>query len=72
MPSFGDWVKAHPLVEPNLAQLAILEPWQSMPGASYRQIDKTMMDAAELAVFGGGDVAETLRAAQDQAQSLMP
>jgi multiple sugar transport system substrate-binding protein len=68
----GDWVKAHPLVEPNIEQLAILEPWDSMPGPNYAQIVKTMMDAAETSVFGGVDVAETLEAAQEQAQNLMP
>ncbi|MDR3476278.1 MAG: ABC transporter substrate-binding protein [Devosia sp.] len=68
----GDWVKAHPLVQPNLKQLAVLEPWDPMPGPNYRQIVKLMMDAAEAATFGNVDVAETLKAAQDQAQALMP
>ncbi|MET3896344.1 multiple sugar transport system substrate-binding protein [Devosia sp. UYZn731] len=68
----GDWVKAHPLVQPNLKQLAVLEPWDPMPGPNYRQIVKTMMDGVEMAVFGGADVAETLKAAQEQAQALMP
>lgn len=68
----GDWIKEHPLVAPNLAQLERLQPWTPYPGANYRQILKTMMDAMEMAVFGGVDVAETLKAAQDQAQALMP
>jgi len=68
----GEWVKAHPLVQPNLKQLAVLEPWEPMPGPNYRQIVKTMLDGVEQAVFGGADVAETLKATQEQAQSLMP
>ena len=68
----ADWVKAHPLVQPNLAQLERIQPWTAFPGANYRQIQKGMMDAMEMSVFGGLDVAETLRAAQDQAQGLMP
>jgi multiple sugar transport system substrate-binding protein len=68
----GEWVKAHPLVQPNIDQLARLQPWTPYPGANYRQVNKTMMDAMEMAVFGDGDVAETLTLAQTQAQSLMP
>ena len=68
----GDWVKAHPLVQPNLKQLAVLEPWDPMPGPNYRQIAKLMMDAAESATFSNVDVAETLKTAQDQAQALFP
>ena len=68
----GDWVKAHPLVQPNLDQLSRLQPWTAYPGANYRQIEKTMMDAMEQAVFGGADVATTLKAAQQQAQGMMP
>lgn len=68
----GEWVKAHPLVQPNLDQLARLQPWTPYPGPNYRQINKTMMDAMEMAVFGDADVAGTLKAAQDHAQGLMP
>lgn len=68
----GDWVKAHPLVQPNLDQLSRLQPWVAYPGQNFRQIEKIMMDAMEQAVFGGADVATTLKAAQDQAQGLMP
>jgi len=68
----GDWVKKHPLIKPNLEQLAILERWESFPGPNYRQIQKMMMEGAELAVFGGMEPAEAMRAAQDNAQALMP
>lgn len=67
-----DWIAAHPLVQPNLEQLDRLEPWDPMPGPNYRQIVKTMMDAVEMAVFGGADVAATLADAQGNAQALMP
>jgi multiple sugar transport system substrate-binding protein len=68
----GEWVKAHPLVQPNLDQLAVLEPWDPMPGPNYRQIVKTMMEAVEMVVYGGADPASTLADAQANAQSLMP
>jgi multiple sugar transport system substrate-binding protein len=68
----GNWVKAHPLIQPNLEQLAVLEPWESVPGANYRQIVKTMMDGAEQAVFGDGDPAAAMANAQASAQALMP
>lgn len=68
----GQWVKDHPLVQPNLDQLAVLEPWDPMPGPNYRQIVKTMMDSVEMAVFGGADVEATLVDAQANAQALMP
>lgn len=67
-----DWVASHPLVQPNLEQLDRLEPWDPMPGPNYRQIVKTMMDAVEMSVFGGADVAATLADAQANAQALMP
>lgn len=66
------WVAEHPLVAPNLEQLDRLEPWDPMPGPNYRQIGKTMMDAVEMSVFGGADVAATLADAQANAQALMP
>lgn len=68
----GEWVKAHPLVQPNLEQLERLEPWDAMPGPNYRQIVKTMIEAGEMAVFGGADVAATMADAQANAQALMP
>jgi multiple sugar transport system substrate-binding protein len=68
----ADWVSTHPLVQPNLQQLAVLEPWESMPGPNYRQIVKTMMEGTEQAVFGGMDPKEAMQAAQDSAQAMMP
>ena len=66
------WIAEHPLVAPNLEQLDRLEPWDPMPGPNYRQIGKTMMDAVEMSIFGGTDVAATLADAQANAQALMP
>lgn len=68
----GDWIKDHPLVQPNLDQLDRMQPWESFPGPNYRQIRKIMMDAVETAIFGGVDVAATLKDAQDLGQSMMP
>ena len=65
-------MKTHPLVQPNLEQLKVLEPWEAMPGANYRQIVKTMMDAVELSITGKVDVAATLKAAQDITQPMLP
>jgi len=66
------WIAEHPLVAANLEQLDRLEPWDPMPGPNYRQIGKTMMDAVEMSIFGGTDVAATLADAQANAQALMP
>lgn len=68
----ADWVAEHPLVQPNLDQLERLEPWVAYPGPNYRQINSIMMDAMDMAVFGGVDVEATLRDAQANAQALMP
>lgn len=68
----GEWVKKHPLIQPNLEQLTMLERWESFPGPNYRQIQKMMMEGAEMAVFGGMEPAEAMQAAQDNAQGLMP
>lgn len=68
----GDWVKKHPLIRPNLEQLAMLERWETFPGPNYRQIQKIMMEGAEQAVFGGADPAAAMKEAQDSAQALMP
>lgn len=68
----GEWVKAHPLVRPNLEQLSRLNPWVPYPGQNYKQIHNTFMSAMEQAVFGDGDVKAILQAAQGQAQRLLP
>lgn len=68
-----DWVAEHPLVQPNLDQLALLEPWVPMPGPNYSQIVTTMMDAMEQAVFGkDDDVTDILAKAQKRANRLIP
>jgi multiple sugar transport system substrate-binding protein len=66
------WIRANPVVKPNIAQLAKLNQWVPHAGPNYRQILSTMMNAAEEATFGKGDVAATLQAAQRRAQSMMP
>jgi len=69
----GEWVKDHPLIEPNMAQLSKLEPWVPMPGPNYLQIITTTMDAMEQATFGSDDdVAGILADAQARAQRLIP
>ncbi|MCZ7449281.1 ABC transporter substrate-binding protein [Agrobacterium rhizogenes] len=67
----GEWVKQNPMVRPNLAQLERLHQWVAFPGQNYRQITKILLDATETAVFGKADVAETMKAAQAQAQGLV-
>jgi len=67
-----DWAAKNPLLTPNVAQLARMEPWVSMPGNSYLQIRDGMMDAVEKAVYQGADPAATLAAAKQQATTLMP
>jgi multiple sugar transport system substrate-binding protein len=72
-PNFlGPWTATNPLIRPNLAQLVRLEPWESFPGANYRQISRIEVAAVNEAVFGEGDPATLLREAQVRAQALMP
>jgi multiple sugar transport system substrate-binding protein len=66
------FLRANPVMAPNIAQLETLTPWRSLPGPNYRQIMTTMMNAAEQAVFGEGDVATLMLDAQTTAQALMP
>ena len=66
------WIRANPIVRPNLAQLPAISPWVPHAGPSYRQILTTMMNAAEEGVFGKRDPEELLAAAQRRAQALMP
>ncbi len=69
----GEWVEANPLIRPNLEQLSRLTPNRPMPGTNYRQVENTMMDAFNEAVFGDNDdVAGILADAQSRAQDLMP
>jgi multiple sugar transport system substrate-binding protein len=66
------WAEQNPLMQPNVEQLARLEPWVSMPGVNYQQIRDGMMAAVEKSVYQGADPQATLRAAQDQASNLLP
>ncbi|MEV6256472.1 ABC transporter substrate-binding protein [Nocardia sp. NPDC051911] len=66
------WSKENPLLGPNVAQLANMEPWISMPGTNYLQIRDGMMDAVEAIVFQGKDPQSTLTAARDQGAKLLP
>jgi multiple sugar transport system substrate-binding protein len=66
------WAAKNPLLAPNLAQLATMEPWVSMPGNNYLQIRDGMMDAIESIVYQGADAASTLGAAQKRAAALLP
>jgi multiple sugar transport system substrate-binding protein len=67
-----DWAEANPLVLPNLEQIEYVTPWQSYPGQHWLQIETILMDALNKCLFTDADVAGTMRAAQTQAQSLMP
>lgn len=66
------WASKNPLLAPNVAQLANMEPWISMPGNNYLQIRDGMMDAVEAVVFQNKDPRSTLAAALDQGAQLMP
>lgn len=70
--SLKDWAASNPLIEPNLTQLATMEPWVSMPGNDYLQIRDGMMDAVESSVYQGADPATALTAAREQAATLLP
>lgn len=66
-----EWVQSNPLVEPNLKQLDVLEPWTSYPGDSYAQVDTLLATAIEESIFYGGDAATLLPEAAARAQELI-
>ena len=66
------YVAENPLILPNLEQLERLQPWVAFPGPNYRQIIQIMQDAVEASIFGDGDVAELMQAAEERASDLMP
>ncbi len=66
------WIEANPKYRANLEQLERLTPNVAFGGPNYRQVENMMKDAMTEAVFGNGDPREVLRAAQEQAQPLMP
>ena len=69
----GEWVKANPLIRPNLAQLEHLVPYVPLPGPNYLQIGVSMMDAMEMATFGDNDdVKGILTETQERVQRLLP
>jgi multiple sugar transport system substrate-binding protein len=68
----ADWAKSNPMVRVNLGQLEVLNPWESIPGNNYRQIQKIETQAFEQAILGSGDVKGILAEAQQRAQALMP
>ncbi|MEC3955932.1 ABC transporter substrate-binding protein [Nocardia sp. CDC153] len=68
----GAWASQNPLLTPNIAQLATMEPWVSMPGNDYLQIRDGMMDAVESVVFQGKDAQSTLTAARTEGAKLLP
>lgn len=67
-----DWIEANPKYRVNLKQLERLTPNVAFGGPNYRQVENMMKEAMTEAVFGAGDPREVLRAAQEQAQPLMP
>ncbi|WP_059053804.1 ABC transporter substrate-binding protein [Paenibacillus senegalimassiliensis] len=67
-----DWAAEHPLIEPNIRQLDRLTPAEAFPGANFSQIATILMNAVQTSVLSNADVAETLHAAQAEAQKLMP
>jgi multiple sugar transport system substrate-binding protein len=68
----GTWVAENPLIMPNIEQLSRLQPWESIPGNNYKQIQKIEVQAVNEAVFGKGNVAAIMQDAQKRAQALMP
>jgi multiple sugar transport system substrate-binding protein len=66
------WAQDHPLVQPNLEQLQVLEPWVAWPGPNYQQEKEIMMKAVEQVVYNGSAADSTLKQAQDRVAQLMP
>jgi multiple sugar transport system substrate-binding protein len=67
-----NWAEENPLVLPNLEQIEYVTPWQAYPGDNWLQIETILMDALNTCLFTDADVEATMKAAQTQAQSLMP
>ncbi|MBP0437088.1 ABC transporter substrate-binding protein [Tianweitania sediminis] len=66
------WLEQNPKYRANLEQLDRLTPNVAFGGPNYRQVENMMKDAMTEAVFGSGDPRQVLKAAQEQAQPLMP
>ncbi len=66
------YVAANPLVQPNIEQLQVLQPWVAWPGSNYRQATDVMMKALEEVVYNNAPAEPTLKAAQERAQGLLP
>jgi multiple sugar transport system substrate-binding protein len=66
------WAEENPLAGPNLEQIEVVTPWQSYPGSNWDQISTLLVETVNRCLFTDVDVAQTMRAAQEQAQSLMP
>ena len=66
------WADAHPLIQPNIAQLAKMEPWVAFPGDQFVQIRDGWMSAVESVVYQGKPAGPTLSAAQTTASALLP
>src|SRR5262249_38791653 len=61
------WAQENPLVQPNLEQLQVLEPWVAWPGPNYRQARDIMYKAVEDAIYNGANPETVLKPAQDRA-----
>lgn len=66
------YVAENPLVQPNLEQLQVLQPWVAWPGSNYRQAVQVMMKAVEEVVYSNAPAETTLKTAQERAQQLLP
>jgi len=66
------WAQDHPLIQPNLEQLQVLEPWIAWPGPNYQQEKEIMMKAVEQVVYNGANADTMLKQAQDRVVPLMP
>lgn len=66
-----EWAEKNPLVQPNLEQIEYVTPWTSYPGSNWQQIEMLLMDVLNNCLFSDADVASTMQAAQQQAQSLI-
>ncbi|HJQ46775.1 MAG TPA: ABC transporter substrate-binding protein [Amycolatopsis sp.] len=66
------WAAQNPLIQPNVDQLARVEPWVAFPGNNFQQVRDSMMDGVEKSVFQGADPQAALTASEQQSAPLMP
>lgn len=68
----GEFLAEDPRILPAVKQLEDLRPYQDLPGPDATRAREILQDAVEVIVLGDADPVQTLRAAADRVQDLLP